>query len=121
MLPSLFKAKSSLSNALKSYVPKSHTFRYNLRKPKFYSTQLNEFEIQTRLLNVLKKLDHVDVAKVTPTANLFKDLDFDSLSAMELLVLLEDEFVIDIKEDDAAKLVSCDSIVDYISKNPLAK
>lgn len=121
MLSSLLKSKKLYSQSVRPSSLQTTSKRVKLNRQAYSTYKLNAFEVQKRLIDVLKKIEHVDISKVTPTAHLYKDLEFDSLSNMELLVLLEDEFVIDIKDEEALKLVSCDAIVDYLSKHPLAK
>lgn len=82
---------------------------------------LSPLEVQLRLVNIIKTFPHIDFTKVKPTAHFYKDLDFDSVSRIELLMKIEDEFVIDIPHEDSLDLVSCDNVVEYITSHPLAK
>lgn len=97
-------------------------------KKKYYTNgstlqtaKLSPLEVQLRLVNILKTFPHIDFTKVKPTAHFYKDLDFDSVSRIELLMKIEDEFVIDIPYEDTFDLVSCDNVVEYITSHPLAK
>lgn len=44
------------------------------------------------------------------------DLDMDSLDAVEFIMALEDEFMIDIEDADSEKMVTYGDVVDYIEK-----
>ncbi len=46
----------------------------------------------------------VDPEKVTPTANFIDDLDADSLDIVELVMTMEEEFDIDIPDEDAEEM-----------------
>ena len=58
-----------------------------------------------------------DVGQVTLDANLKDDLDADSLDAVELIMTAEDEFGIEIPDEDAMNIKTVKDIVDYIEKN----
>lgn len=45
------------------------------------------------------------------------DLDADSLDTIELIIALEEEFKMDIPEDDATKMTCVKDAVEYIEKN----
>lgn len=58
-----------------------------------------------------------DEGQVTLDANLKDDLDADSLDAVELIMTAEDEFGIEIPDEDAMNIKTVKDIVDYIKKN----
>lgn len=61
-------------------------------------------DIATDTRRVIQQQLHVDAASVTPDASLIKDLGADSLSLVELTLALEEEFDIDITDEDAEKI-----------------
>lgn len=83
--------------------------------------QLTYDEVKERVLTVVKAFDKVDSAKVTAESNFQKDLGIDSLDAVELVMALEDEFVIEIPDVEAEKIQSCADAIQYISTHPHAK
>jgi acyl carrier protein len=50
----------------------------------------------------------------------FKDLGLDSLDEVEVVMMLEDEFVIDIQDEVASSIVSVQDAVNYITQHPFA-
>lgn len=56
----------------------------------------------------------VDEAEVTMETS-FSDLDADSLDIVELIMALEEEFEIEIPDEDAEKLTTIRAAVDYIT------
>ena len=52
--------------------------------------------------------------KVVPTASFVDDLGADSLDQVELIMALEDEFDIEIPDEDAEKLKTVKDALDYI-------
>ena len=53
-------------------------------------------------------------SEVTPGATLQKDLGADSLDTVELIMTLEEEFGIEIPDEDAEKAKTVQDIIDYI-------
>jgi acyl carrier protein len=56
----------------------------------------------------------VDEAKVTSEASFKEDLGADSLDVVELVMELEDEFEIEISDEDAEKISKVGEVVAYI-------
>ena len=63
---------------------------------------------------VADKLD-VDAVKITPEASFTNDLGADSLDVVELVMALEEEFDVEIPDEEAEKLQTVQSVVDYIN------
>lgn len=57
----------------------------------------------------------VDEEKVTREASFRDDLEADSLDVVELVMELEDEFGLEISDEDAEKIVTVGDAVDYIN------
>ena len=58
----------------------------------------------------------VEEAKVTVDAKFIDDLGADSLDTVELIMQFEEEFGIEIPDDDAENLLSVKQAVDYITE-----
>ena len=59
----------------------------------------------------------VDGEKITPEATFVDDLGADSLDVVELVMALEEEFEIEIPDEDAEKLQTVQNVVDYVEAN----
>ena len=57
----------------------------------------------------------VDAGKITPEANFTDDLGADSLDVVELVMALEEEFDVEIPDEEAEQLQTVQSVVDYIN------
>ena len=65
---------------------------------------------------VVEKLD-VPIEKVTESAKFIDDLGADSLDTVELIMQFEEDFDIDIPDEDAEKILSVQDALDYIKNN----
>ncbi len=58
----------------------------------------------------------VDEASVTTSTHLMKDLEADSLDAVEIIMAIEDEFDIEVPDEDAEKFQVIADIVKYVEE-----
>ena len=58
----------------------------------------------------------IDESKVNDSASFIDDLGADSLDTVELVMAFEEEFEIEIPDEDAEKILSIGQAVDYINK-----
>ncbi len=59
----------------------------------------------------------VDAAQVTPQSKFVEDLGADSLDVVELVMALEEEFDIEIPDEDAEKIATVGEAVKYIESH----
>eukprot|EP00008_Paramoeba_atlantica_P011648 CAMPEP_0201483430 /NCGR_PEP_ID=MMETSP0151_2-20130828/7641_1 /ASSEMBLY_ACC=CAM_ASM_000257 /TAXON_ID=200890 /ORGANISM="Paramoeba atlantica, Strain 621/1 / CCAP 1560/9" /LENGTH=72 /DNA_ID=CAMNT_0047866569 /DNA_START=298 /DNA_END=516 /DNA_ORIENTATION=+ len=72
-------------------------------------------------MDVVKNFEKVDASKVSENSHFVQDLGLDSLDVVEVVMALEQEFVVDIPDNDAEKIQSIEEAIDYIAANPSAK
>ncbi|WCL48712.1 acyl carrier protein [Leptospira sp. GIMC2001] len=58
----------------------------------------------------------VDESEVTPEAHFIDDLGADSLDTVELVMALEEEFGIEISDEDAEKIQTVGDVTKFIDK-----
>ena len=58
----------------------------------------------------------VDEAEVTANASFVDDLGADSLDTVELVMALEEEFEIEIPDEDAEKITTVQQAIEYINE-----
>ncbi len=73
--------------------------------------------IDDKLQNIISEQLGVDKSKVTPEASFAGDLGADSLDSVELIMAIEDEFEIEITDEDAEKLKTVGELQDYVNAN----
>ena len=59
----------------------------------------------------------VEAEEVTPEAKFIEDLGADSLDTVELIMALEEEFGVEIPDEDAEKIVTVKDAVEYIKSH----
>ena len=59
----------------------------------------------------------VDEAEVTPEADFVDDLGADSLDTVELVMALEEEFGIEISDEDSEKIKTVGDVIKYIDEH----
>lgn len=59
----------------------------------------------------------VDESAITEEAHFVNDLGADSLDTVELIMEFEEEFGIEIPDDDAEKITTVQAAIDYLDSN----
>lgn len=67
-----------------------------------------------RVKKIIRDQLNVTDEQITPEANFIDDLGADSLDQVELVMALEEEFGKDIPEEEAEKLLTVGSVIEYI-------
>lgn len=71
--------------------------------------------LEERVKNIICDQLAVEAEKVTPTASFIEDLGADSLDIVELVMTMEEEFDLDIPDEDAEKIKTVGDVIKYIS------
>ena len=80
-----------------------------------------EKETFERIRNIIVEQLGVDPSDVTMEANFRDDLEADSLDLVELIMAFEEEFGVEISDDDAEKIRKVRDAVEYIDKRAKAQ
>ena len=70
-----------------------------------------------RVKKILVSQLNVSEEQVTTEASFIDDLGADSLDQVELVMALEEEFGTEIPEEEAEKLQTVGSVIEYVEKN----
>ena len=71
--------------------------------------------VQERVVDIVVERLGVEKERVVPTVSFTDDLGSDSLDAVELVMALEEEFDIEIPDEDAEKITTVQATIDYIN------
>jgi len=70
--------------------------------------------IEERVHQIIEKELGVNPEQITPTASFIDDLGADSLDTVELVMAFEEEFGMEISDEDAEKLTNVQAVVEYL-------
>ena len=73
--------------------------------------------VQDRVKAIIVEQLGVDAEEVALEASFVEDLGADSLDTVELIMAFEEEFGVEISDDDAEKIRKVKDAVEYIEKN----
>ncbi len=73
--------------------------------------------IDERVKNIIIEQLGVEESQVTETAKFVEDLGADSLDTVELVMALEEEFTVEIPDEDAEKIATVGDAVKYINEH----
>ncbi|MFH1958225.1 MAG: acyl carrier protein [bacterium] len=74
-----------------------------------------ELSVEEKIKAIVAERLRVDVAKILPNANFVNDLGADSLDQVELVMALEDEFGLEIADEEAQKLDTVGKAIEYVN------
>ena len=87
-----------------------------------FNERTGEFEesanksVRSKTFEIISKVLGTPYSTIQMNSNLKRDLGADSLDAVEIIMELEDEFNIQIPDEDAASLETVASVVRYLER-----
>ncbi len=73
--------------------------------------------VEERVRKIIIDQLGVDAAEVTPEAKFIDDLGADSLDTVELVMALEEEFGVEIPDEDAEKITTVQQAISYVQEH----
>ena len=73
--------------------------------------------IEAKVKEIIVEQLGVDANQVTDEASFVDDLGADSLDTVELVMALEEQFDIEIPDEDAEKISTVSDAIEYLKKN----
>ena len=80
----------------------------------FENGSRKSMEIETKVKEIISQQLDVDVAQIKPESQFIDDLGADSLAIVELVLAFEEQFDIDIPDEDTEKIRTVGDAVSYI-------
>ena len=71
--------------------------------------------VEKKIKKIISKILNIKVEKILNNASFSDDLSADSLDIVELIMAIEEEFDIEISDEDAEKLNTVQKSIDYIN------
>jgi acyl carrier protein len=79
-----------------------------------------ENDLETRLKKMIAEQLGVDEAQVVPSASFADDLEADSLDQVELIMSIEEEFGVNIPDEEAEKIATVGDALTYLQEHAQA-
>jgi acyl carrier protein len=74
----------------------------------------NTMSLQPKVMKIIEEQLGVDPERVKPESSFIDDLGADSLDIVELVMAMEEEFEIEIPDEDAEKLRTVQDVMKYL-------
>jgi acyl carrier protein len=84
---------------------------------RYISMSMSKEDILAKLKPIIAEQLGVDESEVKEDASFTEDLNADSLDLVELIMSLEEQFKLQISDEDAEKITTVGEAVDYISEH----
>ena len=78
---------------------------------------MNKEELFAKIKSIVADKLSISEDQITEEASFIDDLGADSLDTVELVMALEDEFDLDIPDDEAEKLTTVGKAIEYVLSN----
>jgi acyl carrier protein len=75
-----------------------------------------EKSIEDKVKDIIVEQLSVNAEQVTPEAKFIEDLGADSLDVVELVMAFEEQFGVEVPDEDAEKLMSVGDVIKYIEE-----
>ena len=70
--------------------------------------------VEDKVKTIISEKLSVDLSDVVPDASFVDDLGADSLDLVELIMSMEEEFDIEISDEDSEKMITVQDAIDYL-------
>lgn len=73
-------------------------------------------DIVKEIIAIIADVSGFEESDITPDTNIVKDLEVDSIKAIEITVAIEKKFHVSIRDEDVPKITSVKQAVDLVEK-----
>lgn len=74
-------------------------------------------KVEKKVKKIIADQLGIDVDEVVPEASFLDDLGADSLDIVELIMTMEEEFGLEIPDEDAEKIRTVQDVISYVSEH----
>lgn len=72
--------------------------------------------IEKEIVSILSEISGVDESDIKPETDLAKELDIDSIKAIEITVAIEKKFKISVRDEDVPKIMTLRQAVELVGQ-----
>src|SRR5690242_6802104 len=73
-------------------------------------------DIEKEIIAIIADVSGFEVSDINPETDIVKDLEVDSIKAIEITVAIEKKFRVSIRDEDVPKIVAVKQAVDLVEK-----
>ncbi len=73
-------------------------------------------DVGKAIVSIISDVSGFDEEEITPDKNFFKDLEIDSIKAIEITVAIEKKFKISVRDEDVPKIATVQQAVELVDK-----
>jgi len=77
---------------------------------------MTDIPIEEKVKDIIVEQLGVNPEQITPSASFIEDLGADSLDTVELVMAFEEEFSVDVPDEDAERLQTVGDVIRYIEE-----
>ena len=70
--------------------------------------------MEEKVIKLISDATKIDAGKINATTNFVEDLNLDSLDIVELMMKMEDDFGVEIPEEDAEGMKTVQDVITYL-------
>jgi acyl carrier protein len=71
--------------------------------------------VEKEIVLIISDVSGLDAEDITPEKNFFKDLEVDSIKAIEITVAIEKKFKVSIRDEDVPKITTVKEAVELVN------
>ena len=72
-------------------------------------------KVEKEIVSIISDVSGLDAEDITPEKNFFKDLEVDSIKAIEITVAIEEKFKVSIRDEDVPKITTVKEAVELVN------
>ena len=73
-------------------------------------------DVGKTIVSIISDVSGFDADEITPEKNFFRDLEVDSIKAIEITVAIEKKFKVSIRDEDVPKIATVKEAVELVNK-----
>jgi acyl carrier protein len=71
--------------------------------------------VEKEIVSIISEVSGLDADEITPDKNFFKDLEVDSIKAIEITVAIEKKFKVSVRDEDVPKITTVKEAVELVN------
>jgi len=71
--------------------------------------------VEKEIVSIISEVSGFEENEITPEKNFFKDLEVDSIKAIEITVALEKKFKVSVRDEDVPKITTVKEAVELVN------